>query len=455
MFSRPTGTLLAVAVALVAGAAALLALAAVVLMQVIDRGGNPGLPGLVLAIAVALGGFALTYAYQLLRRHFTTLERLRGTVVTLAGDRTARVPLVTSEAGDPEVRRLHRALGDLEARHAREREAPDQRLRAVLASISEAMVVITEEGRISLVNHAAKQLLGADQVACGTSVYAAISRTTVLDAVERARRAGRPVDAMIGTLEDFQLTAKVASLADHGGAVLTFPAEEVAFRAELEVDLALHDRPPEPPPIDDDTPLDSLPVLVLYTETTGLNVARDRIVSIGAVRLAGGRIYRSTSFDRLVNPGVAIPPRSTAIHGITDAMVADATGFAKVFRHLQPHLADRVVVGHHISFDLGMLRRECQRAELPWSEPPFLDTLLLAAALDLELTALALDALAAQLGVSVHGRHTALGDSLVIAEVYGCLLPRLRDRGVTTFGQAVAFSRRATSLLKAQAKAGW
>lgn len=455
MFSKPTGTLLAVALALTASGAALLVLAAILLVQVIDLAGNPGLAELILAVCVASGGFALIYAYQLLRQHFTALERLRGTMVTLAGDRSARVPVIEPDEADTEIDRLHGALSDLEARHAREQAEPDRRLRAVLASISEAMVVITEEGQISLVNHAAKQLLGAERVACGTSVYAAISRTTLLDAVERARRAGRPVDAMIGTLEDFQLTAKVASLAEHGGAVLTFPAEEVAFRAELEADLALHDQPPEPPPINDDTPLDSLPVLVLDTETTGLDIVRDRIVSIGSVRLAGGRIYRSTSFDRLVNPGVAIPPRSTAIHGITDAMVADAAVFPMVFEKLRPHLADRVVVGHHITFDLRMLGRECELAGLPWAVPPFLDTLLLAAALDPALTELSLDALAAHLGVSVHGRHTALGDSLVTAEVYGRLLPRLRDQGVSTFGQAVKFSKRATALLKAQEKAGW
>ena len=455
MRARPRGTLLAVALALAAGGAALLVLAVVALMHMIDLAEGPGLFGLVLALVVALGGFALIYTYQLLHQHFTALERLRGTVVTLAGDRAARMPVVNSEEVDPEIRRLHGALSDLEARHAREQTAPDRRLSAVLASISEAMVVITEEGQVSLVNHAAKQLLGGDRVACGTSVYAAISRTTVLDAVERARRAGRPVDAMIGTLEDFQLTAKVASLADHGGAVLTFPAEEVAFRAELEADLALHDRPPEPPPINDDTPLTSLPALVLDTETTGLDIARDRVVSIGAVRLAGARVYRSTSFDRLVNPGTPISPRSTAVHGITDAMVADAAVFAKVFEKLQPHLADTVVVGHHVTFDLRMLGRECELAGLPWTDPPFLDTLLLSAALDPDLTELSLDALAAHLGVSVHGRHTALGDSLVTAQVYGCLLPRLRDRGVTTFGQAVEFSQRATAVLKAQEKAGW
>ena len=65
-------------------------------------------------------------------------------------------------------------------------------------------------------------------------------------------------------------------------------------------------------PVTEATLLMDLPVTVLDTETTGLDVTRDRIVSIGTVRLHGGRIYRSATFDRLVRPGIPIPPRSTA-----------------------------------------------------------------------------------------------------------------------------------------------
>ena len=94
-------------------------------------------------------------------------------------------------------------------------------------------------------------------------------------------------------------------------------------------------------------------------------------------------------------------------------------------------------------------------AGLEWPEPAYLDTLLLAAALDPDLPELSLDALAQRLGVSVYGRHTALGDSLVTAEVFARLVPRLKDRGVATLGEAQAYSRRAKAILKAQEKAGW
>jgi DNA polymerase III subunit epsilon len=410
----------------------------------------------ILPVGLALVGLLFLWqAWSLTQEHFIALERLRGALLHLAGNASARLPQLRAEETGPELQGLHAALSALESRHAEERAAPDERLQAVLASIPDAMVVITDEGQVSLVNHAAKTLLGAERVAVGSSVYAALSRTTVRAAMARAHQAGGPVDAMIGTLEGHQLTAKVAVLAAHGGAVITIPVEEVEFRAELEVDLALHDQPPPIAAFDDGTPLERLPILVLDTETTGLDVARDRVISIGGLRLVGGRMYRATSFDRLVNPGSPIPPRSTAIHGITDAMVADAPPFAEVYAALEALMAGTVVVGHQIAFDLAMLRAECARNGCSWVEPRSLDTLLLVASLIPGLAGASLDAVAGELGVSVHGRHTALGDSLVTAEVFASLLPRLADRGVTTLGHAAAFSGRAKGLIRAQAKAGW
>ena len=397
----------------------------------------------------------LWQVWSLAQEHFTALDRLRGAVLNLAGNSSARLPQLREDDADAEIRDLHAALAALDVRTAQERAAPDNRLEAVLASIPDAMLVITDDGQVSLVNHAAKALLGAERVAVGSSVYAALSRTTVRAAVERARQAGGPVNAMIGTLEEHQLTAKVAALDAHGGAVITIPAEEVEFRAELDVDLTLLDRLRPTEAFDDETPLERLPILVLDTETTGLDVTQDRIVSIGGLRLVGGRLYRATSFDHLVNPGIAIPARSTAVHGITQAMVADAPSFPEVYATIDDLMAGTVVVGHQIAFDLAVLRAECARHHCAWAEPPSLDTLLLVTSLLPRLGSASLDAIAEEFGVSVHGRHTALGDSLVTAEVFASLLPRLADQGITTLGAATAFCRRAKRLLQAQAKAGW
>jgi DNA polymerase III, epsilon subunit and related 3''-5'' exonucleases len=73
--------------------------------------------------------------------------------------------------------------------------------------------------------------------------------------------------------------------------VLRFAAAEGIVHRLLEHDLGLHDLPPDAGKPGEATPLDELPVVSLDTETTGLDVRRDRLLSVGAVHLHGHRLY--------------------------------------------------------------------------------------------------------------------------------------------------------------------
>jgi DNA polymerase-3 subunit epsilon len=65
---------------------------------------------------------------------------------------------------------------------------------------------------------------------------------------------------------------------------------------------------------------------------------------------------------RRFNPGTPIPPEATAVHGITDADVADEASFCQRARALEGHLADCDLAGFNIRrFDLQMLIAEFQR----------------------------------------------------------------------------------------------
>lgn len=203
------------------------------------------------------------------------------------------------------------------------------------------------------------------------------------------------------------------------------------------------------------TPLIALDVVVLDTETTGLDVQHDRIVQIGAVLLTGTNASETDSYSQLVNPGLPIPPLSSRIHGIDDSYVADQPGFAEVADGLAKFLSGRVVVGHSIHFDMAMLRHEARRHAIDWVEPRVLDVAFLAAGLDRELVDSSLDSLALGLGVTVQGRHTALGDARTTAAVYQALLARLQARGIRTLGEAETLARRPVELIARQEQAGW
>ncbi|MDH3693588.1 MAG: DUF294 nucleotidyltransferase-like domain-containing protein [Gammaproteobacteria bacterium] len=203
------------------------------------------------------------------------------------------------------------------------------------------------------------------------------------------------------------------------------------------------------------TPLAALPIVVLDFETTGLDVKKDRIVQIGAVAMQGTSIFDSPRIDRLINPGIPIPLASSRIHGINDADVDDAGGFIDIVEELKGILNERVVVGHHIAFDLALLRHETTRYNMDWQEPPSLDLALLAGALEPQLIDLDLENIATWLGIKVTDRHTALGDCLSTAKTFTQLIPRLLEADVRTLGEARTFSQRRNDLLLQREQAGW
>lgn len=195
--------------------------------------------------------------------------------------------------------------------------------------------------------------------------------------------------------------------------------------------------------------------VALDLETTGLDVRRDRVVQIGAVRLDGFAIAADAPFLRLVDPQQPIPPLATRIHGIADADVAGAPPIAQALAELADFIGDAVVIGHAIAFDLAVLRFEAARVGIAWREPRGLDVGLLAAGLDRRFAEPSLEDLAAAAGVVIEGRHTALGDARACAEVFAALAPRWAEAGLRTLAQADATARRPRDLVARQEKAGW
>ena len=402
------------------------------------------------SIAVALVCFAGTYeAFVHQRRR---LERLRGAVTIAAG---LGAPLPPPGLGEPDaIDRLRQAVADLIGRERERRGMLDRRLEAILGAIEDAIVVVTAQGQISLLNAAGKALLG-EHAHLGGSLFELFDQALMTRLLAEAEAGGPARRVQLFGTDGQEIESQIAGLGPGGGALLFFPAGPAAAHRSLEHDLGLHDHPPPPAPSTEATLLEDLAAVSLDTETTGLNVRRDRLLSVAAVPLQGARIFRASVFDRLVNPGSRIPPGSTAVHSITDAMTADAPPFRSISADLAAFCGEQVWIGHNIGFEIAILRREYALAGLAWRDPIGLDTLRLYAALYPDAPDVELDAVAADLDVDVRGRHTALGDALVTAEVYRRMLPLLRDAGVITLGDALKFSERPRVILRLQRSLGW
>ena len=202
-------------------------------------------------------------------------------------------------------------------------------------------------------------------------------------------------------------------------------------------------------------PLSSMPAVVIDTETTGLDVEKDRIVEIGAVRLETCAPGPQRVYSELIDPGVPIPEAATRIHGIVDADVAGALSFPERIAEFGTWAESAVVIGYSVGFDLAVLKAEHGRHGLPWQPPRALDVRHLVELVAPQLPEQSLDTAASWLGVEVHDRHRALGDAQVAAEIYRAVVPKLREKGIVTLAQAERAIRSLSTRMAEEAQAGW
>jgi len=185
-----------------------------------------------------------------------------------------------------------------------------------------------------------------------------------------------------------------------------------------------------------DRRLVELTYTVFDTETTGLDpTGGDEIIQIGAARIVAGKMRREDCFEQLVDPQRDIPAASIPIHGITPDMVRGAPTIDTVLPAFHAFVQDTVLVAHNAAFDMRFLELKRERTGCVFDQP-VLDTLLLSAVVHPNQDSHRLEAICERLGVQVLGRHTALGDAMVTAEVLIKLLPLLAERGIHTLGQA-------------------
>jgi DNA polymerase III subunit epsilon len=203
-----------------------------------------------------------------------------------------------------------------------------------------------------------------------------------------------------------------------------------------------------------ETPLRDLTYVVFDTETTGLEPSKgDQMVQIAGVRIVNGRMLRGEVFDSLIHPGRGIPRVSSEVHGITDAMVANADPVTSVLPRFHRFVGDAVLVAHNAAFDMKFLTLKQTEAGVSFTNP-VLDTVLLAAAVFGADESLTLDTLAERFAIKIAAeeRHTAIGDSLATGHTFLKLIDLLEAGGVTTLREAIEISEKQAAIRRAQGK---
>jgi len=150
----------------------------------------------------------------------------------------------------------------------------------------------------------------------------------------------------------------------------------------------------------------------LDCETTGLEIDKDRIIEIAIVRFDFDQAL--DSFETLIDPQMAIPEVSIAIHHINDLMVKGKPKIQEILPKVFEFVGRSIIVGHGITNDIAFLCAAAKQYNIPCklASHPYLDTLRLARLYG-ESPINSLEKLRQHFNIAEEGAHRAMNDVIV------------------------------------------
>ena len=344
-----------------------------------------------------------------------------------------------------------KAKADEIAQRTARLEAQRAQLLAILSDIPIAVIVARSDHQIVFYDGQAAELMEQECPArLNGSVFDYLDESSITEQLGRMRKADKKRSAIAVKGCSGQPYAGHLRIfgGDAGYTLMLEPLTPEAARP-LVYDFDLLDKPASSTL--SETPLRDLAFVIFDSETTGLNPAKDEVIQLGAVRVVNGKIIEGEVFDSLVNPGIPIPPGSTEVHRIDDAMVSSAPAFDAVCADFHVFAKDSVIVAHNAPFDMAFLRRQGKVSGLDFDNP-ILDTVHLSAVVFGGSEEHTLDALCQRLDITIPTavRHSALGDAIATAQAFVGVLPILEARGFNTFGKVLEEVRKHQRILKVE-----
>lgn len=171
---------------------------------------------------------------------------------------------------------------------------------------------------------------------------------------------------------------------------------------------------------------------VIDFETTGLDPSTDRVLEMGIVCFDDGVLTATQNW--LIQPTIPVPEGATAVHGITDEMLAGQPRFDQIWNEIRTHLEGRLPVAYNAGFDKKFLLAELGRmGEQTWGDelPPamqsdveWIDPLVWARELFPEQSA-KLGEVCKRLAIPLEDAHRAANDAEATGKVLLALMPQM------------------------------
>jgi DNA polymerase-3 subunit epsilon len=381
------------------------------------------------------------------RAHAEVSQSLDVSSARFLGDLGPAVDAVTRQLGDTTM-----ATAKMVAQETERLKSETSRLTALLTEIPVAVILVSPTDQIVLYDGQAAEVLSQVHTPrLNASIFDYFEAKSFGAAQRKLQKTGMDVAFTAQSVDGVQSYSAHLRPMDGGGYMFVID-DAIAKISPKEARPLVYDFDLIGKPVGqvlENTRLSDLCFVVFDTETTGLLPHKDEIVQIGAVRVINGRIVDGEQIDQLVDPGMPIPPSSTKVHGVTDAMVAGKPKISEAGLAFHMFAQQSVIVAHNAPFDMAFLRRHARDMGVSWDHP-ILDTVLLSAVLFGTSERHMLDNLCDRLDVTIPEalRHTALGDAQATAKVLVKILPMLEARGMKTLGDVLEQTRQHGRLLE-------
>lgn len=189
---------------------------------------------------------------------------------------------------------------------------------------------------------------------------------------------------------------------------------------------------------------------IIDTETTGLEVrSGDKIISFAGVKVKSFKLLDAI-FDQLIDPERDVPLSSSKIHGIYQKDIVGKPKIREIEHDISNFISNCTIVGHNIQFDQDFVETIIPYSELAlkFKLNPILDTFSLAISLFPDLESHELSDLCKTFKIKPEIRHTALGDSIMTANLFVILAREAQERGAKSVYDLIKIMNKSIEISK-------